>query len=78
MMTSQKSHSEVARISCIHTFVTVKGASSPYQRGYYEISTTDGVNYYKQYMNVATGDGITVLNSASLWLPMGAYGDTPG
>ena len=58
----------------VYTFVTVKGSSGPFQRGYFVISTADGVNEYKQYMNVATGDGITVLNSANLWLPMGADG----
>ncbi len=55
----------------VYAFVTIKGEKGPFQRGYYEISTTDGANEYKQYMNVATGEGIAVLNSANVWLPIG-------
>ena len=58
----------------VYTFVTAKFVSGEFHRGYYEISTTDGVNQYKQYMNVATGQWITVLNSANMWLPLGADG----
>ena len=63
-----------AKAILVYTFVTVKGVSGDFQRGYYEISTSDEDNQYEQYMNVATGDGITVLNSANLWFPMGADG----
>ncbi len=55
----------------VYAFVTIKGEKGPFQRGYYEISTTEGASEYKQYMNVATGDGIVVLNSANVWLPTG-------
>ena len=58
----------------VYTFVTVKGESGDFHRGYYEIATSAGGKRYTQYMNVATGDGITVLNSANLWLPFGADG----
>ena len=59
----------------VYTFVTAKSVRGEFHRGYYEISTTDGVGtQYKQYMNVATGQWITVLNSANLWLPLGGDG----
>ena len=57
----------------VYTFVTVRAARfrDPFQRGYYEISTTAGGNQYKQNMNVATGRRITILNSDNMWFPMG-------
>ena len=60
-----------AKEMLVYTFVTVKGEEDNFQRGYYEISTADGSIQYTQYMNVAAGKDIVVLNSANLWLPMG-------
>ena len=35
-------------------------------------SENDDLNIqYKKYMNVATGPGVTTINSANLWFPMG-------
>lgn len=65
----------------IYTFITTRDDSDSFQRGYYEIYTTQGENttdsealQFKQYMNVATGPGITTIDSANLWFPMGDDG----
>ena len=35
-------------------------------------SENDDLNIqYKKYMNVATGPGVTTIDSANLWFPMG-------
>lgn len=60
-----------AKEALVYAFVTIKGEEGPFERGYFEFSTTDGASEYKQYMNVATGKDIVVLNSANLWLPIG-------
>ena len=41
-----------------------------FQRGYYEIFTSGGGKDFKQYMNVATGDGINIVNSINAWFPV--------
>lgn len=53
----------------IYTFITSLGEGD-FQRGYYEIYTSDGDNVFKQYMNVATGQDVNIVNSANLWVPM--------
>jgi len=54
----------------IYTFITSIGQGK-FQRGYYEIYTRDNNNKEcKQYMNVATGEGVNVVNSADLWFPV--------
>jgi len=54
----------------LYTFVTTRGEGE-FQRGYYEISTSQGETVFTQYMNVATGQGVMAVNSANLWLPVG-------
>lgn len=55
----------------VYAYITAQGEGS-FQRGYYEISTSDRAgSEYKQYMNVATGNGVTIVNSANLWFPKG-------
>ena len=55
----------------VYTFITSIGEGD-FQRGYYEIFTSDGGKDYKQYMNVATGQGVNIVNSANQWFPMTA------
>ena len=55
----------------IYTFVTTRHDSKQFQRGYYEMYTSENDQQYKKYMNVATGPGITTIDSANLWFPMG-------
>ncbi|KAM7433447.1 hypothetical protein ABFA07_001731 [Porites harrisoni] len=56
----------------VYVFVTTQGEGS-FQRGYYEISTNMlGGPDLKQYMNVATGQGLLAVNSANMWFPVGA------
>lgn len=55
----------------IYTFITSIGEGD-FQRGYYEIYTSDDNKVFKQYMNVATGQGVNIVNSANLWVPMPA------
>ena len=55
----------------IYTFITSIGEGE-FQRGWYQISTSDGNKESKQYMNVATGKGVNIVNSANLWFPMTA------
>lgn len=54
----------------IYTFITSKGEGGEFQRGWYEFSTSDGTKEFKQYMNVATGEGINIVNSANMWFPV--------
>lgn len=54
----------------IYTFVTTCGEGD-FQRGYYEIYTTQDGKEFAQYMNVATGQGVKAVNSANLWFPVG-------
>ena len=63
---------DTAKEILIFTFITSIGEEGELERGYYEFSTSDGVNDYKQYMNVATGQGINIVNSANLWIPVTA------
>ena len=58
----------------IYTFVTTRDDSQQFQRGYYVMSTTEKDDEYKKYMNVATGPGVTTIDSANLWFPMGDDG----
>ena len=53
----------------IYTFITSIGEGE-FQRGWYQISTSDGTKESKQYMNVATGLGVNIVNSANLWFPL--------
>ena len=53
----------------VYTFMTTIGDGS-FQRGYYEIFTSGGGKDFKQYMNVATGDGINIVNSINAWFPV--------
>ena len=56
----------------VYVFVTTHREGS-FQRGYYEISTNMlGRPDLKQYMNVATGQGLLAVNSANMWFPVGA------
>ena len=55
----------------IYTFVTTRHDSEKFERGYYEMYTSENDQQYKKYMNVATGPGITTIDSANLWFPMG-------
>lgn len=54
----------------VYTFITSIGEGESVQRGYYAIYTNDGDKVFKQYMNVATGQGVNIVNSANLWVPM--------
>ena len=54
----------------VYTFVTTRGEGD-FQRGYYEISTSQGKTAFTQYMNVAMGQGVIAVNSANMWLPVG-------
>ena len=53
----------------VYTFMTTIG-EGPFERGYYEIFTSGGGNDFKQYMNVATGDGVNIVNSINAWFPV--------
>ena len=55
----------------IYTFITSIGEGN-FQRAYYQIITSDGNKEFKQYMNVAIGQGVNIVNSANLWVPMPA------
>ena len=57
----------------IYTFVTTRDDSEQFQRGYYEIFTSEpsGNVQYKKFMNVATGPSVTTIDSDNLWFPMG-------
>ena len=63
---------DTAKEVLIFTFITSIGEGGELERGYYEFCTSDGVSDYKQYMNVATGQGINIVNSANLWIPVTA------
>ena len=70
-----------AREFFIYTFITTRDDSAKFQRGYYEMYTTQaedgespGELQFKQYMNVATGPAISTIDSANLWFPMGDDG----
>ena len=54
----------------VYVFVTTSGEGE-FQRGYYEISTSNKGKRFTQYLNVAVGQGIAAVNSANLWLPVG-------
>ena len=54
----------------VYVFVTTSGEGE-FQRGYYEISTSNKGKHFTQYLNVAVGQGIAAVNSANLWLPVG-------
>ena len=54
----------------VYVFVTTSGEGE-FQRGYYEISTSRGGKHFTQFMNVAVGQGVTAINSANMWLPIG-------
>lgn len=54
----------------IYTFITSHDADGAVERGFFEISTSDGGKQFKQYMNVATGKDVTIVNSVNVWLPM--------
>ena len=53
----------------VYTFMTTIG-EGPFERGYYAIFTSGGGNDFKQYMNVATGDGVNIVNSINAWFPV--------
>lgn len=54
----------------VYLFVTTSGAGE-FQRGYYDIYTSKGDKHFSQFMNVAVGQGVTAINSANIWLPIG-------
>lgn len=54
----------------VYVFVTTSGEGE-FQRGYYEISTSNKGKQYTQFLNVAVGQGIAAVNSANIWLPVG-------
>lgn len=57
----------------VYIFVTSTTEGDHFQRGFYEIYTANPkVNEpdFKQYMNVATGPNVTIVNSVNLWFPM--------
>ena len=58
----------------IYTFVTTRDDSAKFQRGYYVMFTSENEDKYKKYMNVATGPGVTTIDSANLWFPIGDDG----
>ncbi|XP_022777874.1 uncharacterized protein LOC111319342 [Stylophora pistillata] len=53
----------------IYTFITSKGEGD-FQRYYYNIYTSQDGRDYSQYMNIATGQDMNVINSANLWFPI--------
>ena len=53
----------------VYTFMTTIG-KGPFERGYYEIFTSGGGKDFKQYMNVAAGDGVNIVNSINAWFPV--------
>lgn len=53
----------------IYTFITSKGEGD-FHRYYYKIYTSQDGRDYNQYMNIATGQDMNVINSANLWFPM--------
>lgn len=53
----------------VYTFMTSIGEGS-FQRGYFEIITSDDAKDYTKYMNVAYGNGVNIVNSINTWLPM--------
>ena len=57
----------------IYTFITSKGEGD-FHRYYYKIYTSQDGRDYSQYMNIATGQDMNVINSANLWFPMGDDG----
>lgn len=54
----------------VYVFVTTSGEGE-FQRGYYEISTSNKGKQFTQFLNVAVGQGIAAVNSANIWLPVG-------
>lgn len=54
----------------VYVFVTTSGEGE-FQRGYYEISTSNNGKKFTQFLNVAIGQGVAAVNSANLWLPIG-------
>ena len=68
-LTSDNSIPAEAKEVLLYTFITSIGEGY-FQRGYYEIFTSDGGKDFKQYMNVATGHGFNIVNSGNLWFPM--------
>ena len=52
----------------VYTFITSIGEGYSVQRGYYAIYTSDSDKVFQQYMNVATGQGVNIVNSANLWV----------
>lgn len=54
----------------VYVFVTTSGEGE-FQRGYYEISTSNKGKHFTQFLNVAIGQGVVAVNSANLWFPVG-------
>lgn len=54
----------------VYAFVTTHGEGE-FHRGYYEFSTNLKGKKFKQYLNVATGQGVNTVNSANMWFPVG-------
>lgn len=52
----------------VYVFVTTSGEGE-FQRGYYEISTSNKGKQFTQFLNVAIGQGVAAVNSANLWFP---------
>ena len=54
----------------VYTLIASIGEGDSVQRGYYAIYTSDGDKVFQRYMNVATGQGVNIVNSANLWVPV--------
>ena len=65
---SQANVPETAKEVLVYLWATTKGDDA-FHRYYYTIETTDGVQSYSQYMNIAASKDVS-LNSANLWLPV--------
>ncbi|CAB4026091.1 Hypothetical predicted protein [Paramuricea clavata] len=59
---------DTAKEILVYLWATTKGDEA-FHRYYYRIQTTDGIQLYNQYMNVAASKDVS-LNSANLWLPV--------
>ena len=59
---------DTAKEILVYLWATTKGEEA-FHRYYYRIQTTDGKQFYNQYMNVAASKDVS-LNSANLWLPV--------
>ena len=59
---------ETAKEVLVYLWATTKGDEA-FHRYYYQIETKDDKKSYRQYMNVAASQDVS-LNSANIWLPV--------